>query len=346
MTDAQATSVRLHGRDGKRSITISPPVLLAPMEGVTDPLFRTLVSQTGGVGAAITEFIRISSCPLPRKVIARALGPRLEPCPVAAQLMAPGEEHLAATVAAAEEAGADWIDLNFGCPAPVVFKKCAGSALLAHPDLLKRIVATAVQATTLPVSVKMRAGVQDSGRMRECLLAVADAGCAMITMHARLRVHSYAMPAQWPWINEARDILTAAGHRIPLVGNGSIDTPEDCERMRRETGCNAVMIGRAALADPWIFRRAAGGAPATAQEAAAFALAYSASITAARSAEAAKNKLKQLLRYYSCGGLFDGREEDRRRLLRSSDLHEIEGFFASYAGGVAEPAPGMVPAGG
>ena len=108
----------------------------------------------------------------------------------------------------------------------------------------------------------MRAGIDSSERMTEVLHAVAEAGAAMIALHARLRRHSYAEAATWAWIAEAKAFLRRSGFATPLIGNGGIDMAEDARRMRTETGCDGVMIGRAALADPWIFRQALG-APAS-----------------------------------------------------------------------------------
>ncbi len=321
------------GRSG-RALAIAPAVLLAPMEGITDPVFRTLVTSLGGVGAACTEFLRISVHPLPARLVRRALGPARS-CPTAVQFMAGEERHVAESVRAAEDAGADWIDLNFGCPAPVVFNKCAGSALLADPQAMARIVAAAVSATTLPVSAKMRAGISDRERMRDCLRAVADAGADLVTMHARLRAQSYSVGATWSWIAEARAMLAASGHRIPLVGNGSVEAAADIARMREETGCDAVMVGRAALADPWIFREAAGGGAPSAAEAAAFAVRYGEAVAQARGQPIALAKLKQLARYYRCGGLLAD-PADRQRLLREPTFAAIRGYFAARAGLAAE----------
>ena len=319
----------LCGRDPARNVTIATPLFLAPMEGITDPTFRDHVMAIGGLGAACTEFIRLSVAPVPSKVVRRNLGPNRATVPVAVQFMAADETHLAATIRNAERAGATWIDLNFGCPAPVVFNKCAGSALLAKPELMARIIATAVAATGLPVSVKMRVGITATIQLGECLRAAAGSGAAMITLHARLRCESYAMPATWAWIAEARRILDQGGHRLPLVGNGSVDAPADVARMHAETGCDGVMIGRAALADPWIFSQVQGGAAPTPALAARFALAYAASVAAGGGAHASLIKLKQLIRYFSAGGIFAGREEERRRLLRLPDLAQLLSWFTA-----------------
>ena len=308
-------------------------LILAPMEGITDPVFRDLMIGHGGVGGAITEFIRISVNPIPRKVVARSLGTVAGPVPVGVQFMAADEEHLAASIVNAQSLGAPWFDLNFGCPAPVVFSKCAGSALLDHPDRLATIVRTAVAATDRPVSAKMRAGVRDPGRLRELVLAAAEAGAVMITLHARLRVTSYDEPATWSWITDARRALDAAGYdQVPLVGNGGIAEPGDAAAMMEATGCAAVMIGRASLADPWIFRTSLGlGVPSVA-DGAAFALRYAEAILAERAPLVACKKLKQMTRWYRCGGIFTGCEDDRRRLLRSDQLEDILAWYRSRLG--------------
>jgi len=332
---ASRAAMVISGRDPARRVTIAPALFLAPMEGITDPTFRDQVMAVGGLGAACTEFIRISASPIPAKVVRRNLGPVPATVPVAVQFMAADETHLARSIDNAERVGANWIDLNFGCPAPVVFNKCAGSALLAKPQLMARIIATAVAATGLPVSVKMRVGITTTAQLGDCLRAAADSGAAMITLHARLRCEGYAVPATWSWIGEARMVLDQAGHRLPLVGNGSVEEPADVGRMLTATGCAGVMIGRAALADPWIFAQAQGGAAPTPGMAALFALAYADSVAATGGTHASLVKLKQLVRYYRAGGIFAGCEEDRRMLLRLDDLEQVRRWFQVRADGSA-----------
>ncbi|RME70393.1 MAG: tRNA-dihydrouridine synthase family protein [Planctomycetota bacterium] len=295
---------------------------LAPMEGVTDPVFREFVIARGGVGAACTEFVRLTHHPLPVRTLRRQLGPVRGPCPLALQIMAAGSEHLAASVEAARRAGARWIDLNFGCPAPGVFRKCAGSALLEHPERIGEIVATAVRASPLPVTAKIRAGVHSAARLREIVDAIADAGAAAIVLHARLRTDRYTDPPHWAWIAEAKQQLVRRGATIPLVGNGGIETVADGERMRAETGCDAVMVGRGAIADPFLFRQAAGGPAASRQEAADFALRYADAVRQRHGERAALARLKQLLRYYRAGDLVPD-ASTRRSLLRTASLSTL-----------------------
>ncbi len=312
------------------SLLFPNPVFLAPMEGVTDPVFRDLVINLGGVGGAITEFIRISVSAMSAKVVRRYLGPLRDDTPVGVQFMAADETHIPASVAAAERVGAQWIDLNFGCPVPVVFNKCAGSALLGKPEVLARIVRSAVSSTTLPVSAKIRVGIDSPHRLKEIVAAVIESGAAMLTVHARLRCQPYSHPATWEWLSVAREERDRHARRIPLIGNGGVEQPIDVQRLLTETGCDGVMIGRAALADPWIFSQAAGGPPPTPAQAADFALRYATAVEAVRGRRGSLAKLKQLVRYYRAGGIFVGAEEERTRLLRCDDLDAVRGWFSRF----------------
>jgi tRNA-dihydrouridine synthase len=315
-------------------VAIDPPVLLAPMEGITDRTFRGLVARLGGLGAAVSEFIRITVAPTPERICRRDLGPPIG-VPVALQLMTPDVDHLAGSVANATQAGAAWVDLNFGCPAPVVFSKCAGSALLAHPDRIARIISTAVQATGLPVTAKMRAGISSPAHLRELVSAAAEAGAAAITLHARLRIQGYHEPATWAWLAEASDGLRRCARPVPLIGNGGIETAADAHRMRAETGVDAVMVGRAALSDPFIFRVAAGGPEPTIAEASAWALDYLAAMGGGGP------KAKQLIRYWRAAGMFDGREDLRISLLRGS-ARDIPAWFTAQVQATGNTASKMV----
>lgn len=305
----------------ERAVVIDPPVLLAPMEGITDRTFRGLIAPLGGCGAAVSEFIRITVAPTPVRVCRRDLG---EPIgiPVAIQLMTPDDDHLADSVRHADAADAAWIDLNFGCPAPVVFSKCAGSALLAYPERMARIIASAVAATGAPVTAKMRAGIHSPAHLRELVVAAAEAGAAAVTLHARLRITSYDEPATWAWLAEARDALAHCSRPIPLIGNGGVDTATDIVRMRAETGVAGVMVGRAALADPFIFRTAAGRTPPTVAEASAWALRYIDALGGAGP------KAKQLIRYWRCAGMLS--DPDERRRMLQGPAEAIRPWFAAH----------------
>jgi len=318
--------VSLAGPGARRRVQFASRLLLAPMEGVTDRMFRSAVLDLGGVGGACTEFQRISVTPVPTRILRRELGPPRTDAPVAVQIMAPGVEHLAETVANAERAGAAWIDLNFGCPVARVCGKGAGASLLADPPLVGRIVAAAVAATQLPVSAKIRAGVADADRLADVVDAVADAGAAMLIVHGRRRIDGYADPANWNWIASATSRWRARATG-PVCGNGGVESADDARRMLRETGCDLVMVGRASVANPFVFREFAGGPAATASEAAQFVLRYAEAIQPDAAARHRLGRIKMLVRYWRAGGLFDGRDDERARLLRAGDLGEIREFF-------------------
>jgi len=233
-------------------LDFAPAVYLAPMEGVTDRTFRGLVLEQnpGAVGAACTEFLRISQQPLPLRRIVEELGEPVDGVAVGVQLMGNEPDLIAETARRAGDSKAAFIDLNFGCPAPRVFKHCAGSALLAEPQLLEQVVRKCVDASSLPVTAKIRAGVDHDRDVEELARRVEQAGAAALTIHGRLRVQSYREATPWDRIRRA-----VAAVSIPVIGNGSAESPADIDAMFEQTGCAGVMVGRAAIGDPWIFAR-------------------------------------------------------------------------------------------
>ena len=318
---AAAPPMRVTSRVG-RVVEFPGRVLLAPMEGVTDRTFRDAVIDLGGVGGACTEFVRISVGPIPTRVIRRSLGAPRRDGPVAVQLMTAGTEHLAETIHNAGRAGAAWVDLNFGCPVRRVCGKGAGSALLADPDLVAAIVAEAVAATELPVSAKIRAGVDDVALLGEVVDAVASAGAAMLTVHARRRVDGYDDPANWEWIATAVDRWRARSAG-PLIGNGGVAGAADVERLRAAPGW--------ASAARCVSRWGAGGAAAAPAAAAAWALRYLDAIQPDVAAHHRLGRFKQLVRHYRAGGIFDGREDARALLLRAPDCGTLRAWFGVSA---------------
>jgi len=232
-------------------LVVEPALLLAPMEGVTDPSFRGMIldaNPPGSLGAACSEFLRVTGQPARLRHLQAHLGPPRREFPVGLQLMGNQPEVLATSAALAPAAGAAFVDLNFGCPSPRVCQHRAGSALLEDPPLLQRLVAAVVRACPLPVTAKIRAGGADDRRLEEIARRVEEAGAAALTVHARLRRESWRQPADWRRIARAVAAVT-----IPVIGNGGADTPERVDAMFAETGCAGVMVGRGALANPWIF---------------------------------------------------------------------------------------------
>ena len=273
--------------------------LLAPMEGVTEPCFRDLVlarNDPRELGGAFTEFVRVSGAPIPRAVLRRELGPKRFAQPVGVQLMGSDLEHLARTAHNAVEAGAPLLDLNFGCPAKGAIAGCAGSALLRDPRALEGVVRAVVRAVSVPVTAKLRAGYDDAERIEDLARAAENGGASLVTLHCRTRAEAYCEQVDWTRI--ARAVRAVS---IPVCGNGGIATHADLARMRRDTGAAFAMVGRGALADPWIFsgRRVSPG------DAARFLIEYADTMHERHQwpAGGIGARLKQLLRHWNAGGL-------------------------------------------
>ncbi|MEX2207809.1 MAG: tRNA-dihydrouridine synthase family protein [Myxococcota bacterium] len=292
--------------------------LLAPMEGVTEPCFRDLVlarNHARALGGAFTEFVRVSVAPIPRALLRRELGPRRFAQPVGVQLMGNDLEHLARTARNAVEVGAPLVDLNFGCPAKGAIAGCAGSALLRDPPALERVVRAVVRAVHVPVTAKLRAGYDDADRIEELALAAENGGASLLTLHCRTRAEAYCDAVDWSRI--ARAVRAVS---IPVCGNGGIASHADLARMRRETGAAFAMVGRGALADPWIF----SGHRATRGEAARFLVEYADTMRDRHQwpAGGIGARLKQLLRHWRAGGLVAD-PETRLSLLRERSAEAL-----------------------
>ena len=232
-------------------VLFSPATYLAPMEGVTDPSFRDLILKhnPGGVGAICTQFLRVSQTPLHVERIRSEIGNETSSgVPTGVQLMGNEPNVVAESAIRAAEAGAAFVDLNFGCPAAKVFQHRAGSALLDEPELLAKLVEGAVKACPVPVTAKIRSGVADDRKLEDLAKIVEQAGAVLLTVHARLKIQSYREAPVWSRIERAVHSVN-----IPVIGNGSANTPEDMEAMFEQTGCAGVMVGRAAIGNPWIF---------------------------------------------------------------------------------------------
>jgi tRNA-dihydrouridine synthase len=285
------------------------------MEGVTEPCFRDLVlacNPPHALGGAFTEFVRVSANAVPKWVLADHIGASRFPQPVGVQLMGNDLDKLAETARNAVDVGAPLVDLNFGCPAKGAIAGCAGSALLRDPAQLERVVRAVVEAVPeVPVTAKIRAGYDDASRVEELARAAEHGGAAMLTVHCRTRAEGYCDEVDWTRLARA-----AAAVSIPVCGNGGVTTHADLERLRRETGCALAMIGRGALADPWVF----GGRSVTRAEAARFLVAYAEAMRTRRQfpAGGVVARIKQLLRYWTAGGLIAD-ESERVEWLRERD---------------------------
>jgi nifR3 family TIM-barrel protein len=234
-----------------KDILVNPATFLSPMAGLTDSVFRRLIKRLGGCGLVMTEFTSAEGLTRNSLKSKRMLFYHEEERPVTAQLFGADPERLGEATRMVEDLGFDAVDLNLGCPAKKVVKGCGGSALLREMKLLENILKTIRSATCIPFTIKIRAGWSDTeivsvqvGRMAE------EIGVNAIAFHPRTRLQGFSGQANWQLIGDLKASVT-----IPVIGNGDIVTPEDALRMKQETGCDGVMIGRGALSNPWIFRQ-------------------------------------------------------------------------------------------
>lgn len=228
-----------------------PRTLFAPMEGVTHPILRELIARRGGVGAVCTEFVRVTANPLGRAILTKHVV-RPSVGLLSVQVMGNHLQQMAEATQMVTDAGADIVDINLGCPAPRAVRKGVGSAMLKDLDLLARVLSAMRKSTHLPLSAKIRAGYDDASGVVQIARVVQEAGADFIAVHPRRRVDFYEGVADWRIIK-----LLVQELRIPVVGNGDIWYAADALRMRTETGCAAVMMGRPVLRNPWIFRQVA-----------------------------------------------------------------------------------------
>jgi len=245
-----ARSVRLG------DVEIAPATVLAPMAGVTDTVFRRFIRGLGGCGLMMTEFtsshgvLASARAGKPTRTL-DYLAFEPEEHPISAQLFGADPEVMAGAARVCEDLGFDIVDINFGCPVKKVVRCNGGSGLLRDLPLVERILRAVRQSIRIPLTMKFRAGWNDRELVYLRMARLAEeCGLQAIALHPRTREQGYSGKADWSRIAEVR-----AAVRIPVIGNGDVVTPEDAVRLMAETGCDAVMIGRAAAANPWIFRQ-------------------------------------------------------------------------------------------
>jgi nifR3 family TIM-barrel protein len=234
---------------------ISPATMLAPMAAISIPPFRE-ACLAQGCGLATTEMVAAKHLTCrkawrKKKPFERAAGEQV----LHVQIFGSSPEVLAEGARVAVDFGADALDVNLGCPARKVVGSGSGAALGRKPETAAKAVAAVVAAVPIPVTAKIRAGWDETSvNVVECARAIADAGAAWIAVHPRTRMQMFGGRADWSLIAQVADAV-----RVPVVGNGDVRSFVDAERLVKDTRCAAVMIGRAALGRPWIFRALARG---------------------------------------------------------------------------------------
>jgi len=236
-------------------LTVAPPLALAPMAGITDRHFRRLLRRLGGVGLVAMEFASSEKLTRgDRRALAKMRFAE-EERPLAIQIYGRDPGPMADAAAIVEEVGADVCDINMGCPANKVLNGCAGANLMADLGHAAAIIEACRSRVRIPLTVKFRLGTGRPGQGNNFLelgRMCEQLGVDAVTLHGRTGRQMYTGRADWTAIRRLAESLS-----IPVIGNGDVTTAGEAEAMFRATGCSGVMIGRGALKDPWIFRKAA-----------------------------------------------------------------------------------------
>jgi nifR3 family TIM-barrel protein len=234
---------------GRKSVSIDPPLVLAPLAGYTDRAFRGLVRRLGGCGLVVTEMVSSEGLTRGSRLSKEMAAVTREERPVAVQIFGSDPGRMADATGVVEELGASLVDINMGCPVRKVTRAGAGAALMRDVERAAEIVSRMTKSARVPVTAKIRSGWdEDHINAPEVARALEDAGASAVAIHPRCRSEHHRGRAAWKVIAAVKQAV-----RIPVIGNGDVLTADDARTMFEETGVDGIMVGRGALKNPWIF---------------------------------------------------------------------------------------------
>ncbi|QOV19292.1 tRNA dihydrouridine synthase DusB [Blautia liquoris] len=232
------------------NVKLDSPLILAPMAGVSDLPFRVLCKEQGA-GLVCTEMVSAKAILYKNKNTESLMEIDSSEHPVSLQLFGSDPDVISEIAARIEDQPFDILDINMGCPVPKVVNNHEGSALMKDPKLVREIISKTARAIKKPVTVKFRRGFdEDHINAVEIAKIAQDSGAAAVAVHGRTREQYYTGTADWEIIRKVKEAVS-----IPVIGNGDVDSPKKAVQMMQQTGCDGVMIARAAQGDPWIFSR-------------------------------------------------------------------------------------------
>jgi nifR3 family TIM-barrel protein len=234
-----------------RDVTIDPPLILAPVAGHTDSLFRQAIKGLGGCGLVVSELVSTEALTRHQAQTARLTCFEEAERPISIQIFGSDSARMAECAAIVQETGADVVDINLGCPVKKIVRQGGGSSLLRDLPLMEKIFRAVRKAIKIPLTAKIRSGWdRNSVNAVEVLKLAEDCGIDALAVHGRTRCDLFSGQSDWKVIARVKEQA-----RIPIIGNGDVFAPQDAERMFRETGVDGVMIGRGVLSNPWLIRQ-------------------------------------------------------------------------------------------